>query len=151
MSNSRFIELVSVFLQQNALVLAHEDPSELVVTVGDTRIRLSIADDDDNDLICIAEFIDEATCAELMSQPALERAFKLNYEAYHAEDFRFAIDPQGQPVLLASFALPTLAPDALTAIVTHAQDSASLHRLIVTTPHKKQDASHDIPLYSLKA
>jgi hypothetical protein len=151
MTHSRFRELVSGFLQQNSLVLAHEDPSEMLVSVGDIHVRLIASDGDDDGLLCIAEFLDEATRAELTSPSALDIAFKLNYEAHRAEDFHFAIDPQGQPVLLARFALSTLDPDALTAIVTHALDSVALHTLLTTTAHKRQGTSLDIPHYSLRA
>ena len=42
MSNNRFMGLVGGFVQAHALALAHEDPSELVVTVGDIRVRLLV-------------------------------------------------------------------------------------------------------------
>ena len=151
MGNNRFNELVSGFLQQNELVLAQDDPSELVITVSNIRVRLHVLDDSDDALYCVAEFLDEATRVELTSQSALQMALKLNFETHRAEDFHFAIDPQGQPVLMACFVLSTLATDELTAIVTQALDSAALFTLIVTAPHERNQAGLDFSHYSLRA
>lgn len=151
MSRDRFVELVSEFVQANALDLSHEDPFELVVTVGDIRVRLLVQGDSGDGLHCIAEFLDEAMRGELTSPSALNMALNLNFEAHRAEDFHFALDPQGQPVLLARFDLSTLAIDALANIVVQALDAATLHTLITTTPGKRQDASPKIPNYSLRA
>jgi len=150
-TNKRFIELVSGFLEKNELVLAHEDPTEIVVTVGDIRVRVLVLDEAEDGLLCIADFLDEAIRAELTSQSALDMASRLNYEAHRAEDFHFAIDPQGQPVLLARFSLSALDADALTTIVKQALDSVALHRLLTTTSHTRQDARLDIPHYGLRA
>ena len=129
-----FETLMKGFYARNGLDYDGDDVAEVEIELGNKRIRLFPHAAAEGRLVCVVDFSDEEERAVVATPAGLANALRMNAEALLAEDFHFALDASGAPVLIASYDLRSLVPDGVTAILRDAVSSVDLFLMAADAP-----------------
>ncbi len=143
-----FGTLMQGFYGRHGLDYDGDDVAAAEIESGDKRIRLSASESAEGRLVCVVDFLSEENRAALATPDGIMTALQMNAEALLAEDFRFARDAAGAPILVASFELGSLVPDDVLAIVKDAVASADL---LLRASEPKAAAPSDRPELFMRA
>ncbi len=146
-----FETLMKGFYDRNGLDFHGDDMAAAEMEIGEKRVRLFPAETAEGRLVCVVDFPTEEARAALASPDGLMTALQMNADALLAEDFRFARNGAGEPILFASFALGSLTPDDVLAIVKDAVASADLLLLVASRPSQPDAGPRDTPGLFLRA